>query len=234
MIVDPAAIHRVRRVLEPLARYHRFSVEGLEHIPATGPALLAVHHTFATYDGFLLGGAIFDGMGRLPAGLGDDRIFDLPWLGGFARSVGIVPASPEAGERVLAEGGILGVAPGGMWESLRPRDERRRSRWEGRRGFVRLALRMGAPILVAGCPAADSIFTVYPSRITDGVYRRLHVPLPLVRGLGPTLIPRPVQVTGYIAAPIVPPTHDPEREDEQVDALHAEACARMTDLLRRR
>jgi hypothetical protein len=43
-----------------------------------------------------------------------------------------------------------------------------------------------------------------------------------------------VQVTGYIAAPIVPPTYDPAREDEQVDALHTEACARMTDLLRRR
>ena len=98
MSVDPAAIQRVRRVLEPLARYHRFSVQGLEHIPATGPALLAVHHTFATYDGFLLAGAIYDGTGRLPAGLGDDRIFDIPWLRDLARSVGIVPASPKAGE----------------------------------------------------------------------------------------------------------------------------------------
>jgi aminopeptidase N len=41
----------------------------------------------------------------------------------------------------LREGHVLGVAPGGMWESLRPRDERRQSRWEGRKGFVRLALR---------------------------------------------------------------------------------------------
>ena len=134
---------------------------------------------------------------------------------------------------MLAAGDILVFAPVGMWEALRPRDERRRSRWEGRRGFVRLALRMGAPILVAGCPAADSIFTVYPSRLTDRVYRRLHLPVPLVRGLGVSLIPRPVKVTGYVAAPIIPPTYDAAREEEQVDALYTLACERMSELLQR-
>jgi len=231
--LDPAVIRRARRVLEPLARYHRFSAEGLENVPRVGPALLVVHHSFATYDGFLLGGAIYDATGRIPSALGDNRIFQVPGLAGAARALGLVPGSPEAGEQLLREGEILAVAPGGMWESLRPRGERRQSRWGTRRGFVRLALRAGVPIVVAACPAADAIYTLYPSHLTDRAYARWHWPVPVLRGVGPTLVPRPVRLTGYFAPPIAPPLYDPAREDEQVEALYSEAQRRMSDLLTR-
>ncbi|MDP2313636.1 MAG: lysophospholipid acyltransferase family protein [Pseudomonadota bacterium] len=231
--ISPTTIRRVRRFLEPLARYHRFTVEGLDNLPKTGPVLLAVHHSFATYDGFLIGGAIYEGTGRLPRGLGDDRIFQIPGLGTLARDMGLVPASPEAGEQLLREGHVLGVAPGGMWESLRPRDERRRSRWDGRKGFARLALRTGAPLVMAACPAADELYTVYRSRLTDRVYRRAHLPVPILRGIGPTVFPRPIKLTAYLSRPLFPPTYDPAHEDAQVDALHAEATAIMAELLAR-
>ncbi len=231
--VDLTTVQRARSVLEPLAAYHHFTAEGLETFPKTGPVLLIVHHSLATYDGFFAGGAVWDATGRLPRGLGDDRIFQIPVLKGFAARMGIVPASPKAGEQLLREGHVLGVAPGGMWESLRPRTERRRSRWEGRKGFARLALRTGAAMVFAACPAADEIYTVYPSRVTDAIYRRFHLPVPVVRGRGPTLLPRRVRVTAYFSDPLVPPAWDAGREDAQVDALHAEATERMAALLRR-
>ena len=232
--IDARTVQRARRLFEPLARYHRFAAEGLEHLPRTGPCLLVVHHSLATYDGFLLGGAFWDATGRLPRGLGDDRIFQIPGLGELARRVGILPASPQAGEQILRAGEVLAVAPGGMWESLRPRGERRRSRWEGRRGFARLALRTGAPMVLAACPAADDIFTVYRSRLTDGAYRHWHLPIPLVRGLGLTLAPRPVRLTAYFSPPLAPPAWDPENEEAQVTQLHVEASQRMAELLARR
>jgi len=230
---DDAFLEQARRLLGPLYRYHQFSIEGLEHVPATGPALLVVHHSLATYDGFLLADAIYQGTGRLPRGLGDDRIFQIPGLRAFARNVGLVPASPEAGERLLGDGHILGVAPGGMWESLRPATERRQSRWEGRRGFVRLALRCGVPMIFGAVPAADDIFRVYASRLTDRIYHRFHLPAPLLRGRGLTLVPRKVPLRAYLSAPLHPPPHDPAHEEAQVDALHAAACAEMAALLRR-
>lgn len=230
---DPRVIQRVRRVLEPLADYHRFRAEGLEPFPRTGPVLLVVHHSLATYDGFFAGAAVWDATGRLPRGLGDDRIFQIPGLRRLAAQVGLEPASPEAGERLLRSGEILGVAPGGMWEALRPREERRRSRWESRRGFVRLALRTGTPMVLAACPAADEIYEVYRSRVTDAVYRRLHFPLPLARGRGPTLVPRPVPLVAYFSPPLHPPPYDPGHEDAQVDALHKAACDIMAGLLRK-
>lgn len=230
---DPVAVRRAMALMRLLMRYHRYRVQGMEHVPRTGPCLLVSHHSLATYDGFLLGVAIYDQTGRLGRGLGDDRIFQTPVLGPFARSVGLVPADPGAGEALLRAGELVGVAPGGMWESIRPRAERYSIRWGERRGFVRLALRTGAPMLLAACPDADRIFTVYPSRLTDAVYERAHLPLPFARGLGPTLLPRPVQLTHRVAPLIHPPPYDPDREAEQVEALFERARDTMLELLRR-
>ncbi len=227
-------IRRARRILAPLKRYHQHQVVGLEHIPRSGPVLLVLHHSLATYDGLLLGMTILDQVGRAPRGLGDNAIFRVPWLRGVARRAGIVPASPHAGAELLAAGELVAVAPGGMRESLRTRDERYRVAWSDRRGFARLALRTGAPIVLAACPRADDIYTVYPSRITRGIYQRFHLPLPVFRGLGPTPLPRPTALVHHVAAPLRPPAHDPADEEAQIAALHAAATARMKALLARR
>jgi len=231
---DPVAFRKAARLLRPLMALHRYRVEGLEHVPRTGGCLLVAHHTLATYDGFMLGIAIFDETGRMARGLGDDRIFLLPPLARRAWRVGLVPASPDAGERMLREGEIVGVAPGGMWESLRPSSERYQIRWEGRRGFCRLALRAQVPMMLAACPRADELFTVYASRLTDQAYGRLHLPIPIARGLGLTPLPRPLELVHYIAPLLVPPPLVPAHEDEQVSELHARATAVMQELLSRR
>lgn len=223
-----------RRILTPLARYHRHSVNGLEHIPTEGAALLVVNHSLATYDGFLFGGRVYEHTGRLPTALGDDMLFRVPGVADWVRSAGIRPASPGAGRRLLEEGNLLFVAPGGMWESLRPSRERYTVRWSQRKGFCRLALQAGVPLIVAACPAADDIYRIRASQLTDSIYRRFKAPLPIARGIGPTLLPRPVQLTHTIAPPIIPPPYDPARERQQVEDLHREACRVMGELLAKR
>lgn len=232
--LDTERIRRAARLLKPLQVYHRYEVKGLEHVPATGGCLMVCHHSMATYDGFLLGMVIWEQTGRLGRGLGDDRIFQTPKLADFARDIGLVPASPTAGAELLAQGELVGVAPGGMREALRPRDARYQVRWGDRKGFCKLALRAQVPMMLAACPKADELYEVYPSRLTDRLYRHLHLPLPLFRGLGLTAVPRPVRLTHYIAPLIVPPPHDPDHEQDQIDALHKEASAVMRGLLRRR
>ena len=232
-IVTPGAVRFFEAVLRPIAAYHQHRVVGMEHVPRVGGALCVVNHSLATYDGFLFGGRLWEQTGRLPAALGDDMIFKTPLLGDWARDTGIRPASPNAGLRLLKEGHLMFVAPGGMWESLRPSREKRTVRWARRKGFCRLALRAQVPLIVIACPAADDLYSVRASRITDFVYERFKAPLPIARGWGPTLIPRPVRLTHHVAPAIVPPVHEVEREDEQVDALHAEACRVMAELLTR-
>lgn len=230
---DPAVYARAVRVMRPLQAYHRHHVAGLDHVPRTGRLLLVVHHTFATYDAFLLGLALTEYTGRIMRGLGDDLIFKTPFVRDLGWNVGIVPASPGAGTRLLEAENMVGVAPGGMWEALRGKQERYRVRWGQRRGFVRLALRTGAPIVLAACRTGDDLYSVYDNRLTRGIYRRWHLPAPLVRGWGPTLLPRPVRLTHHLSAPIAVPAHDPAREAEQVEALFESCRSAMEALLHR-
>ncbi len=227
----PEIIQRVRPWLRGLAAYHRHEVTGLHHVPPAGRALLVVNHSLATYDGLLLAMSILDATGRLPMGLGDDLIFRTPGLRHLARGAGIVPANPRNAHALLERGHLVGVAPGGMREALRPTAERYTVHWRRRKGFVRLALRTGTPLILAGCPAADDLYRIYETRITKLAYKHLKVPLPLVRGFGPTLLPRPVKLVHRVMPPILPPPVDEANFEAQVDALHAEVVRTMEALL---
>jgi 1-acyl-sn-glycerol-3-phosphate acyltransferase len=213
-----------------LARYHRFSVAGLEHVPRSGPGLVAVTHSAATYESFLLFREVYRATGRWIRGLGASVWLDVPGLGQAFQRIGYANATPENARSILDEGELIGVAPGGMREALRPADERFQLRWQGRTGFVRLALATGAPIVLAACPAADLIFTVYRSRLSEWGYRRFKLPLFVMRGLGPSLLPRPVQLRFHLAPPlVVPRLADPS--PQVIEEWHREATRRMRDLI---
>ncbi len=233
-LVHPRVLNAFRLAAPPLRRFHSHRVEGLAHVPAQGAVLVVVHHTFATYDGFLLAHAIYERTGRVGVGLGDNLIFKVPGLRQLGWHAGIRPANPHNGRRLLAEGHLMYVAPGGMREGLRPSTQARTHVWAKRRGFVRLALEAQVPLVLAACPAADDLYTVYETPLTKLAYKQRKLPLAVVRGRGPTVLPRKVALTHFVAPPIVPPPLDPDRKAEQIEALHAEACAVMDGLLARR
>ena len=230
-LIRPEVMDRWLRLLAPVRRYHRHRVEGMERVPLEGPAILVIHHSLATYDGFLFAASVYESTGRVPTALGDDLLFRTPGLKHLAWDTGIRPASPKAGADLLRSGQLMFVSPGGMWESLRPTEEARTLRWGQRLGFCRLALRTQVPLVMVACPAADDIYTVKKSRFTDQIYRRLRVPFPIARGVGPTPIPRPVRLTHYVSEPVRPDSHDPANEEQQVRALRAQCERAMMALL---
>lgn len=229
--VEPYWMAIARRILEPLRAYHHHTVEGLENVPTEGPAIGLINHSLATYDAFLFGMSLYEHTGRLPRGLGDDNIFVIPGLARWAWDAGIRPASHAHGERILADGDLLWIAPGGTREALRPSSERYTVRWDRRKGWARLAVRTGAPIVLSACRAADDIYTVVDNPLTALAYQHLRWPVPVAYGIGPTPVPRPVRLTHVVAPPIQPPAFEPVREDEQVADLHADVVRRMTALL---
>ncbi len=218
-------------VVDALTRYHRHSVVGLENVPVSGPVLLVVNHSLATYDIALLTGAIFRATGRPPRGLGDRAMFEGPDRGRIARSLGFVQASPGNGEALLARNELVVVAPGGMREALRPSHARYQVEWSRRKGFVRLALATRTPIVLAACPQADRVYHVYENRLTKLVYKKARLPVPLARGWGPTLIPRPVKLTHHLSELLRPPEGASVERDADVDVWHAELVARMNQLM---
>lgn len=226
-------IDTVGPFLRVLKRYHRHEVVGLQHVPREGAALLAVHHSLATYDAFLFGHTLMAETGRTITGLGDDKLFSFPGLRRLSDAIGLLPASPENGRLLLEKGYLLGVAPGGMREALRPSSERRTVRWARRKGFVRLAIEVGVPIVPVACPAADDLYTVYENALTKLAYKRLKVPVPIARGLGITALPRPVKLTTFVGEPIAVAQGDAS-DASHVDAVHRQVTEAIEGLLDRR
>ena len=214
-----------------LCDYHQHRVIGLHHVPAHGPAIIACSHSFATYESFLLVLAVFDAFDRIMCGVVDRLILKTPGLGPFMRNLRATDGSRAELAAALAQGELVGLAPGGMREGLRLRRPKYDVDWERRTGFVRLSALTGVPILLAACPRADDIYTVYENPLTSWAYRTFKLPLPAFRGLGPTLLPRPVKLTHVISEPILPPPGGERVTDAQIAEHHAHIQGRMHALM---
>ena len=235
---EPIDAHQLAEFLTPvsefLRNYHAHRIYGLERIPTTGPALIVFNHSFASYDMFMFAAAVYSSIGRRVRPLGDRLIFRTPLLKTLAHRLGIVEGSIDDGIDLLTNRNeLVAVAPGGMREALRPRGERYRVNWRGREGFARLAFETQVPIILAACPAADDLYTLYDNPLTRLFYKKLRVPLPLLRGFGPTLLPRPVKLTHEISMPIVPPVPDPDpaRHPFQISQFKRYAQEEMDELM---
>lgn len=232
---DPTAVNALYGAYELLCRYHRHRVVGMEHIPTSGRCVLAVNHSFATYDNGILVRSILRETGRLVRPLGDRSLFYVPAFGKWLGKTGTAPARPHVAEHLLEnEEALVLVAPGGMREALRPSTEKYQVRWNTRKGFVRLALKTRSPIILSACPDADDLYTVYENSLTKLVYRRARLPLVAFRGFGPTLVPRPVELTHYLSEALEPPevdANDPEAFEAAVERWHAELTELMNTML---
>ncbi len=223
----------VERLLPPydfVRRYHRYEVKGLENIPRHGSALVVFTHSLATYDILLFGAAVYFERQRLIRALADRLVMKTPLLSAFARSVRATVGEPQAAARLLREGHLVGVAPGGMREALRSFRHRYRIDWRRRYGFSRLAIATQAPVILAACPAADDLYTVIDNPLTRSFYERLRVPVPLAFGRLLTPLPRPVRLVHYVGEPIVPPK--PPASESVVARFHAHLCSQMGELIR--
>jgi len=104
------------------------------------------------------------------------------------------------------------VFPGGGREIPKFKGEEYTLRWRGRSGFARIAVDNGYPIVPVGLVGGDDVYRSWTSRdsvwgrFSEAVGGRLSgrsdMVMPLVRGVGPTLIPRPQRMYLRFGAPI--------------------------------
>ena len=188
-----------------LLLYHDHRVHNIERIPKSGPCILLFNHSLATYEVVLLFHRILEEHNRLPRPLIDHLFYKLPRLGKLMDEVGCAEGCPNEALKLLARGELVTIAPGGMREALRPSSSKNQLLWDDRKGFARLAIESQAPVVIALCPRADDLFRVYESRATDWFYDKFRLPFFLARGIGPSLIPRPIKLEHFISKTIIPP-----------------------------
>jgi 1-acyl-sn-glycerol-3-phosphate acyltransferase len=185
---------KLRPLLETLCRsYFHISVSGAHNIPARGRALLVANHTRSLpWDGIMLRTALRlqHDAGRELRWLVEDDQFHAPFLGTFLSRLGAVRACQENAERLLLREELLAVFPEGNKAAQKRYDERYRLQRFGRGGYVKLALRTGAPVRPVAIVGGED--SAWRGKLT-GASRWAQLPLfALRRGmpqLGPLGIP---------------------------------------------
>ena len=206
---DRKFAERIRPIFEFLYTvWWRVEAAGVENLPASGAGLIVANHSgVLPYDGMMIKIAVRH---EHPARrecrmLALDMFALLPFLAPLLSRMGEVRASQENGERLLRNGELVGVFPEGVKGVGKRFKQRYKLARFGRGGFVRLALRTGAPIVPCAVVGSEEIHPVLAK--ADWVGKPLGLPyfpitptFPLLGPLG--LIPAPTKWSIDFAEPI--------------------------------
>lgn len=248
---DEALVGALCSALEPLLdRWFSPVVRGLGRVPEE-PALFVANHNggLVSADSFVLGAALHraHGLAGLPHALAHEVILRMPGRHQLLVPLGAVRASPTNATRLFESGRHVLVYPGGDLDSMRPFARRDRIEFGDRRGYVRLALRTGVPIVpvvAAGAHATSIVLTDgRPLARLLGLPRLLRlevcpvtlsVPWGLVVGITPPHLPFPTRIFLEVMEPIrFERTGTAAAEDrDYVEACHRRVHGAMETRLR--
>jgi 1-acyl-sn-glycerol-3-phosphate acyltransferase len=227
--LDDEVMQKQKFFWNPLMDYwFRMEMEGWENLP-DAPVLLIGIHSGAPFvwDAWTVGVQWWRHFGtkRPLHGTAHDALMAMPLIGRFFRSMGVLPASQDAIVTALAEGRDVALWPGGEVDSLRPWSERDKANLAHRRGFVRVAIQTGVPIVpIATVGGADAMPVLIKGDRLSRVLRldkalRLKVfpiAVSLPWGIAPAALPQiplPAKIRTLIR-PAIQVDPDPKRLDD--------------------
>lgn len=248
---DPAFIRKIFPTVAAVAdRYYRAEVEGVENLTDRASLLVSTHNgSWTMPDLYALYVAFWRRFGlETPAfGMAHRAVFSIPGAGEAIAKVGALPASRDNARLVLSSGFPLLVCPGGDVDTLKPFAKRHQIMFGERRGFIRLAIEQGVPVVpVVSVGAHETMFI-----LNDGTqfaetssiarfFRVKSVPWAVVFpwGLSPAgifAVPLPSKVRVRVIAPIrldVPRSaaSDPEAVEACFELVRSTMQRELTDL----
>ncbi len=248
---DPAYIRDYLPLLEILYRYYfRVSARGFEGAPRGRPFVMVGNHngginapdTAMTLHAWYLA----QGVDAPVFALIHPEIFRVPYLNVHAAKIGGVAATARMAVRVLESGAPLLVYPGAGDDAYKPFEDRHKIMFFGRDAFIRLALRMGIPVVPIVSVGAHETLIV----LDDGRQRardlgldrygveRVPLTFSLPNGLAlgaPFNIPFPVRMQLEMGAPISFGTTKPhaDRDPAVVKRCYAAVVQVMQAMLDR-
>jgi 1-acyl-sn-glycerol-3-phosphate acyltransferase len=182
---DSELVQELKPLLDFLyERYWRVTVQGADAVPTGGAILVANHSGALPFDGLVASQALLRERADLrePRWLVEDQIFHAPVLGTLFNRLGAVRACPENAVRLLDERRPVLVFPEGYQGLSKPFAQRYQLKRFGRGGFVKLALRTGAPIIpvaIVGSEETTPLLGRIPASFLGVPYVPLTSPMPL-------------------------------------------------------
>lgn len=220
-------------------RYFRLEFDGFENLPDEPCLLVGVHSGGPlTMDAWTVLMAWWRHFGdsRSLHGTAHDVLMNTPVLGDYFKRLGAISPSRENILAAFQQGDDVVLWPGGEVDCYRNWTDRDKAVLGGRKGFIRLAMSAGVPIVpVATVGGHDTLFVLSEGR---GLAKKLKLkermrmdvaPITLSWPLGLALhitplqhIPLPAKIRTRIMEPIYLDS-DPKRLDDQdyVEAMYA-------------
>lgn len=223
-------IYRVlpRLFMEILRKYFRLEVEGLEHIPRRGAAIIAPNHSgYSGFDVFVLSHVLTKDVGRVPRVLAHYFWFLSKTTAIPAEKMGFTEATFDNGLEALRKKHLMVLFPEGEHGNFKPSSEMYALQ-EFKRGFVRMALLTGAPIIPTLVIGAEETHINLSQLKFTKFLRGLVIPLPL------NVIPLPAKWKIIFMEPIVLPYKAEAADDtDLVHEISQDIQEKMQDRLRR-
>ena len=213
-----AAVLRLARWLSQ--HYFATTIHNVDNLPADRPALIVANHSA----GLMPLDALF-AIDAVTAAQGPERriyslVHDFAYMSSriarLSRSMGVIRAKKENALRALSLGHHVLVYPGGDQEAFRKFSDRKKIVLAGRKGFVRVAMEAGVPIVpMVSVGLHESFFVVTRGeRVAEKLGLKALIrtdlfplALSLPWGIAPAFfpfIPLPAAIDIEFCAPIVP------------------------------
>lgn len=214
-----------RIFLELMRKYLRLKIEGLENLPRRGPAIIAPNHSgYSGFDGMFLNYIIQKERKRIPRVMIHRVWFFNNTLTIPAHKLGFYEATYANCIKELNKKNLIVLFPEGESGNFKPTNKMYQLQ-EFKRGFIRMAIETGAPIIPTIIIGAEETH-INLSQLK--LFKKLTIPLPL------NIIPLPAKWRIHFLDPItLPYNKDSLKDDELIHDLAQEVQEKMQDLIRK-
>lgn len=192
---------------------------GLENLAKNKPGLYVSNHTLlGLTDGPLYMPMLMKEKGIFLRPLADKMQKNMPIWRSIVTDIGGVIGSRENCEKLMELKQHILVFPGGTNEILKIKGEQYKLKWQERYGFVKMAIENEYPIIPISSLGGDEIYDIIfdkkeimesklgtwlkDSGIADKYLRGGSIIPPILKGVGPTLIPKPQPIFYAFGKPI--------------------------------
>lgn len=196
--------------LELMKTYFRVKVTGGENIPKRGPAMIIANHSGVSgFDAMVLHHEITRACGRYPRVLTHPLWFLTQTTAIPAQKLGFIEATTENGMKALRKHQLVVLFPEGEHGNFKPSSKAYQLQ-EFKRGFVRMALANGAPIVPALIIGAEETHVNLSRLKLTKFLRGVILPLPL------NIIPLPSKWRIIFMEPIELPYKKSAADDSEL------------------
>lgn len=231
--LSPVEMQLAMTMVKPLHWFFEPISFGLEEIPDERPLLFVGNHTLGgVIDAPALFYELWDKKKIFLRPLGDHIHFKVPVWRELLHLFGAVDGTRDNCSALMEAGESILVYPGGAREVAKQRGEEYQLLWGRRVGFAKLAIQHQCTIVPFASVGADDAFDIVMdandyAQMPLGEWlrsigvKRDHM-FPVVRGIGPTPIPRPDRLYFKFGPAIDPADFGDDPED-------MEACVALKD-----